>query len=131
MPQDSATNPFDLASIPGLPHETLPVLRRLWTTPTEAPESLADAVRLHVKAVDDLARRNEFLDPRQAQDLAATCLALLQQLEPDTPLLHRKLTELAVRYFVLEHDADSDFDIAGLDDDIAVVHAIASYLESL
>jgi len=131
MPQDSATNPFDLASIPGLPHEALPVLRRLWDQPPEPPEALADAVRSHAKAFDDLAKRNEFLDPQEARSVAATCLALIEKLQPSTPALPRKLTALAVRYFVLEADADSDFDIAGLDDDIAVVQAIASYLESL
>jgi hypothetical protein len=126
----ASSDKFNLASIPGLPDETLPVLQNLWDQPNEDPEKLAQRVNAHVNAFVNLAKRNEFVDPQEARDVAATCLRLLDELRSDTPPLHRKLIELAALYFVLEEDADSDFDIGGLDDDIAVVQAIASFLDA-
>jgi len=82
---------------------------------------------------DALAKRSEWtdddVDPALARELAEASLRLLGTLSDDTPETTRRLIQAAVRYFVIEDDADGDLDsILGLDDDAEVVNAVLRHL---
>jgi uncharacterized membrane protein YkvA (DUF1232 family) len=61
--------------------------------------------------------------------LADASMKLLTTLKDDTPEERRAAIQAAVRYFVIEDDADSDLDsILGLDDDAEVLNAVLKHL---
>ncbi len=72
----------------------------------------------------------EFLDVETAQRVASGCDALLEWAEaasPVDPQAHLAV-HAAVRYFILEEDAEGDESIIGFDDDLQVVEATAAVL---
>ena len=80
-----------------------------------------------------LAKRSTWqdddFDPQLARSLADAALKLLGTLNEDTPEPTRRLVQAAVRYFVIEDDADSDLgSILGLDDDAEVLNAVLRHL---
>ncbi len=86
---------------------------------------LFDAVR---GFEDKLSRRSlghTTIDPKLARELVATTQRLLGTLDETTPERTRRLVQAAVRYLVVEDDADGDLDsILGLDDDAEVLNAV-------
>jgi hypothetical protein len=72
---------------------------------------------------------NEFIDPDEARALAAASATLLQATANDPNPNRRQLAWAAVRYFECPDDGDNDFVIGGLDDDAAVMNAVAAYLD--
>lgn len=73
--------------------------------------------------------QHEFLDLTTARALDARCRVMLSRLEDLAPWKQR-LVQVAVLYFVLEDDAESDSDsIVGFDDDEEVVAAVERALE--
>ena len=88
--------------------------------------------RLRVELSEHLARmtehssRYEFIDLETAMLLNAVCHKLLDRLTDATPEDHRRMVQAAVRYFILDDDAESDLDSPiGFDDDALVVKAVA------
>ena len=56
-------------------------------------------------------------------------MKLLSSVKDDTPDAERLAIQAAVRYFVLEDDAESDLNsVIGLDDDAEVVNAVLRHL---
>ena len=69
------------------------------------------------------------LDPVLARSLGDTCVKLLATVDDDTKPAARQAIQAAVRYLILEDDAESDLDsVIGLDDDAEVLNAVLSYL---
>ena len=71
---------------------------------------------------------NEFVDLATALAVADRCMVLLDFAAEKSPK-ERHLAATAVEYFLAEDDGEHDTDsIIGFDDDLAVVHAVASAL---
>ena len=71
-------------------------------------------------------RTHEFLDIGLAKKIADQCLNLLNDIDVDTPKETRQLIQAAIRYFLLDDDADSDKEsLIGFDDDARVVELVA------
>jgi hypothetical protein len=69
------------------------------------------------------------IDPTLARALVDASQRLLGTLTEDTPDGTRRLVQAAVRYFIIEDDADGDLDsILGLDDDAEVMNAVLRHL---
>jgi hypothetical protein len=73
-------------------------------------------------------RGRETLDVAHAEALARRCQQLLDTAGDNAPERHRRLVQVAVRYFVIEADAEDDVSAGGLDDDAAVVGAVEELL---
>ena len=80
----------------------------------------------YVAELELATRTQEFLDIGLAKKVANQCLGLLDGIDVDTSEETRKLIQAAVRYFLLEDDADSDKrSLIGFDDDARVVELVA------
>ena len=91
------------------------------------PDELAAAVERHLGELEEAHRTNEFLDPREARAVAASCRRFLERARMASGPT-RTLALAAVRYFILTDDAESDFEVGGLDDDMGVLDAVATHL---
>jgi len=87
-------------------------------------------VREYQKTLNSRAEwKGDDMDSKLAQQLSETSIKLLGTLNESSPNSTRLLIQAAVRYFVLEEDADSDLDsILGLDDDAEVMNAVLRHL---
>lgn len=75
------------------------------------------------------AEIEEHFDTRTALATIKLAERLLSALPEDAEETHHRITQVALRYFVLEEDADSDAEsMVGFDDDLAVVEAAAAAL---
>jgi Sigma-70, region 4 len=110
----------------GIPAEAVPILRELLAEDLVPLVDLRDAVRQHVADIKAAARSNEFIDVGEARDLGARCLGLLDLVEGEASQERRALVQAAARYFAISDDAESDFSVGGLDDDLAVVNAVSA-----
>lgn len=82
----------------------------------------------HVVQIQSASGANEFLDAALALAIASSCRALLEHTETGSGH-ERALAQAAVRYFVLDDDADHDLEsVCGLDDDAMVCNAVAREL---
>lgn len=117
-----------LAWIPNFPPEAVRSFQRLLDEPVGDLGELKGACLAHVEAFEAAARGNEFVSLAEARGLSALCVRLIDGLDASAPELSRRLVWATARYFIHSHDADYDFGIAGLDDDIAVANAVACYL---
>jgi hypothetical protein len=111
-----------------VPVESRPLVARLLDEPLLPSVVLRGEVDAYLNLYHDAQRGNESLDPEHAEALAARCRRLLDRVGPDAPEAHRRLVQVAVRYFVIEADADDDMGIGGLDDDEVVVTAVEALL---
>jgi hypothetical protein len=91
--------------------------------------ALVARANTYVAQFEDAQRDNEFIDPDEARALAAASATLLQATANDPNPNRRQLAWAAVRYFECPDDGDNDFVIGGLDDDAAVMNAVAAYLD--
>jgi hypothetical protein len=74
-------------------------------------------------------RYTDEVDAVLARELVSACTKLLGTANDSMPEHHRRAIQAAVRYFVIEEDADSDLaSVLGLDDDAEVVNAVLQYL---
>jgi len=101
---------------------------QLCAEPSLDLSELREALRAHLEKITSAVAENEFLDLRLARAIAASVEALLD--EAATRDEHaRRLVQAAVRYFLLDDDAEHDLEsVCGLDDDAAVCNAVASAL---
>ncbi len=119
-----------LANLQGIPDAAKALWDELIAAELRPVHELFKEVREYQ---DALAKRSEWtdddVDPALARELAEASLRLLGTLSDDTPETTRRLIQAAVRYFVIEDDADGDLDsILGLDDDAEVVNAVLRHL---
>jgi hypothetical protein len=116
----------ELAKLEGIPAAARELWVQLCGEELRPVHELFREVRAYQQA---LAKRSHWhdddFDPQLARGLADASLKLLGTLNEDTPEPTRRLVQAAVRYFVIEDDADSDLDsILGLDDDAEVLNAV-------
>jgi uncharacterized membrane protein YkvA (DUF1232 family) len=106
------------------------VLRTLLDEPLVSADELRREIAEYVAAVHARAQREEFVDVRLVDRVGDACLGLLSAIGDEAPPESRRLVQAAIRYFILESDADSDFSsVVGFDDDAEVVNAVARYLQ--
>lgn len=116
----------DPLALPGFPRAAVePFARGLDLTLD--PDELAAAVERHLGELEEAHHTNEFLDPQEARAVAASCRRFLERARMASGPT-RTLALAAVRYFVLTDDAESDFEVGGLDDDMGVLDAVATHL---
>ncbi|MBW2454088.1 MAG: hypothetical protein JRI68_06245 [Deltaproteobacteria bacterium] len=124
------TDDTTLANLAGVPDAAKDLWGKLIAEELRPVHELFKEVRDYQHA---LAKRSQWtdddVDPALARDLAEASLRLLGTLSDDTPESTRRLIQAAVRYFIIEDDADGDLDsILGLDDDAEVVNAVLRHL---
>lgn len=111
-----------------LPPETRDFCRVIAAEAVEAPAALRAQVDAYDARIDFVAGDDGFVDVGTAKALVVGCRALLDRMDEGDPR-HRRLVHLAVRYFVLEDDGESDLgSVTGFDDDAEVFDAIVDAL---
>ena len=118
--------PETAAQVGGIPAELQESVDELMAEPALDPSTLLDQVFAHVRAFEQEARVNEFVDLPGAQTLAAQSEALLARF-PTMTAPQRALAQAAIRYFVIAENVEDDFDIGGLDDDKRLMNAVLEH----
>lgn len=116
----------ELAELDGIPDASKKLWRELLAEDLRPVHELFAEVRAYQQALVKRSQwHDEDFDPQLARSLAEASLKLLGTLNDDTPDQTRRMVQAAVRYFVIEEDADSDLgSILGLDDDAEVLNAV-------
>lgn len=98
----------------------------------QAPRAIDDLraeVRAHAERIRLAMGANALADPAVAFALASEARALIDEAERRQDGETHRLVQAAVMYFVLDEDAEHDLYAAGgLDDDAAVLNAVARSL---
>lgn len=93
-----------------------------------SPADLRTAVLAHRDRTRTAAKADPFVDVSRSDQVAAACLALLDQL-PSLTQAHHRWVGAACRYYISEEDQDDDFtSIVGFDDDAEVLNFVADKL---
>ena len=111
-----------------VPAESRALVEELLDEPLLPSVVLRGEVDAYLDLFRDAQRKNAELDIGQAEALAKQCCELLDAVGDEAPTEQRQLVQVAVRYFAIEDDGDDDVQIGGLDDDAAVVAAVAELL---
>ncbi len=116
----------DLVDLDGIPDGSKALWTRLLGEQLLPVHELFKQVRDHQQQIKQRSQWNDAdVDPTLANALSEASLRLLSTLTEQSPESTRRLVQAAVRYFVIEEDADSDLDsILGLDDDADVLNAV-------
>ena len=118
-----------IAELEGIPGAARELWQRLVVEPLIPVHKLFAEVRAYQQTIAKRAREDEDIDPKLGQALCEASIRLLGTLKDDTPEPTRRMVQAAVRYFVIEDDADSDLgSILGLDDDAEVLNAVLERL---
>lgn len=113
-----------------LPDESQEVLERQFAEPLRPPEELRREVEAYLEEVREVALERERVELPLAEQIATTCLQLLDGIGKHTPEDERRLIQVACRYFVMDEDGDSDMgSILGFDDDVAVLNGVLRALD--
>jgi uncharacterized membrane protein YkvA (DUF1232 family) len=119
----------DLGDLPGIPEAARELWRTLVSQPLVPTTELQGELRTYRQSLARNAQWNDEVDPRLAQALDNACVKLLSTVDAQTPPAERQAIQAAVRYFILEDDAESDLDsVIGLDDDAEVLNAVLAHL---
>jgi hypothetical protein len=110
--------------VASLPAEVRPTFEQLLREAPGDLKHLRAQIVNHVARIERKAQHNEFLSTAEAAALRHVCLRVLD-LYADADETRRRLVSALGRYFVLVDDGDPDFEIGGLDDDVAVANAVA------
>lgn len=112
-----------------LPRAARDTYDRLLAEPLGDLDALRHQVRAHLARFEAARARNEFIPLADARRLADALPVLVARARahPDPERAHR-LAWVALRYFVLHDDGAHDFEVIGLDDDIAVFNAVCRHL---
>jgi uncharacterized membrane protein YkvA (DUF1232 family) len=116
----------ELAELEGIPGAAKALWSDLVSEELRPVHELFKEVRAYQTALSQRSQwSDEDFDPQLARSLVDASLKLLGTLKDETPETTRRLVQAAVRYFVIEDDADGDLDsILGLDDDAEVMNAV-------
>ena len=116
----------ELADLEGIPQAARPLWTKLVQEDLRPVHELFNDVRGYQQTLAQRAEwRDDDVDPALANGLAESSLRLLSTLDDGTPERTRRMIQAAVRYFVIEEDADNDVgSILGLDDDAEVLNAV-------
>ncbi len=118
------------SSISGIPPEAQALFDELHDAPAKTIGVLRAELATYVAKIAAKDPDNEMLDAAVAKNLTSLCEALLDMLDQGADETTRRLVQTAVRYFIVEDDAEPDRDsMWGLDDDVAVCNAIARHLQ--
>ncbi len=110
-----------------LPPDTSALMRDLLAEDPIPVDRLRAELAEHLAQLTDHASRQEFIDLDTAALLNSVCHKLLDRLTEASPEDHRRMVQAAVRYFILDEDAESDLHSPiGFDDDAQVVEAVAA-----
>ena len=120
----------NLTDLEGIPDGARELWTKLVAEDLRPVHELFKEVRDYQQAIAQRSQwRDADVDPTLANALVDASLKLLSTLKEETPEPTRRAVQAAVRYFVIEDDADSDLDsILGLDDDAEVLNAVLSHL---
>ncbi|MBW2524060.1 MAG: hypothetical protein JRI23_07790 [Deltaproteobacteria bacterium] len=119
----------DLEDLPGIPEGARSLWRQLLSQPLVPISELQSELRRYQQSLARSAQWSDEVDPVLARSLGNACVKLLSTVTDETEPAARQAIQAAVRYFILEDDAESDLDsVIGLDDDAEVLNAVLAYL---
>lgn len=120
----------ELKNLAGIPDASMELWTRLLGEELKPVHELVKEVKTYQQAIAQRSTvRNADVDPALANALVDASMKLLTTIKETTPRERRLAIQAAVRYFVIEDDADSDLDsILGLDDDAEVLNAVMRHL---
>ncbi len=127
LPRQIIPQPAD-AVIEGIPPVARGVFDKLLAEPVRDADALRREVQLYVEIIDKAATDNPYVDNELGRAIAHVCNGLLDGWSTTLPEHTRRQIQAAIRYFVTEEDGDSDLVIGGLDEDAAVINAVAAHL---
>lgn len=113
----------------GLPRSARDLYTRLVDEQVGDWSTLLAACQAHVRRFEAAVATNEFLPAAEARKLgdALPRLRDCARSHP-TPAFAERLAWVAARYFTTADDGAPDFQVVGLDDDLAVFNAICTHL---
>ena len=111
-----------------VPEGAREVVEALLLEPTVPEAALLVELSAHLETIHAAAGQNEFLDVSLALRLTEVSRALIGESRRRDDGA-RRLVQAAVRYFIIDDDADPDLEsVCGLDDDAEVCNAVARAL---
>jgi len=114
---------------PGVPEEARTRLVELMEEPPIPAAELLEQIEVYLGRIRQVVMQGAPLDVSAAERLAALSRDLVGQMGSLPDGAERGLVQAAVRYFVLEDDAEGDLvSILGLDDDEQVLQAVNRHL---
>jgi len=116
-----------LDRVADLPRDEREVFERLLRAPLEPVTAIWARIDSHIAVIARISHVNEFVGLAEARALAQGLRALVGRIDEADDGACR-LWQAAVHYFLLVEDADTDLDIGGIDDDLAVFNAVARHL---
>ena len=112
-----------------LPARVSTIVCRLFREALVSPLELRRMVSDYLVSIEVLARELDYLDMRRVNHIATICHRLVDTLERPVEQDHQRLAQAAVRYFVIQDDAESDTEsLIGFDDDCLVAITVAREL---
>lgn len=111
-----------------IPREARSLYRKLAHEAIGDWDALLTRSREHVGKFETLMASNEFLPVDDAKNIMRVLEVLAAKVRQDPGSVAERLVWIAGRYFEIEDDGDMDFAIGGLDDDIAVINAVAVFM---
>lgn len=119
----------DLTELEGIPDGSREMWTGLLNDDLLPVNELFAQVRRYQQSITQASNVNDDVDPGLARSLASAALKLLGTVKEDTPEGHKRAIQAAVRYLIIEDDAESDTDsVIGLDDDTEVLNAVLRHL---
>lgn len=113
-----------------IPNAAKPIWEDLMRQPLMPLHDLYQQLSAYEAELNQRRRsRDPDVDATLARELMVACRHLLDTLSEDTAEDTRHMVQAAVRYFIIEDDAEADLNsILGLDDDAEVVNAVLTHL---
>jgi len=133
MPRTSHSEITHSARIQGvierLPQDSADFFQRLLAEPTLDAGDLWMMVRGHLVALREAEAAEEVMDGRLGKELAEASEQLLYRFPDEDSEDGQLLIQAAIRYFVLNEDAEGDMDsLVGFDDDAQVFNVVVEEL---
>lgn len=119
----------DAAGLPvNIPHEAQAMFNRFLESAEVPIEDLLEQVRSHADVLIRAHQDNGLIDLEDVEAAVGACERILMRAVSSSDAEAIRYASAAARYFVASDDAESDFAVGGLDDDLAVLDAVAAYL---